>query len=268
MTSMGVNDRKLLEALQQARKTRCAAQTARFTQVDCMLQVLQESARLDGWTEGPAPRYWKSGGPALSELFHAPLPQAGVHASGARLQQKALCVHGVEGEIAFRLGQRVDRAQALALDESNVHQMFDGVAAAIEWVDSRWDRGLDAALALRQADLLGHGALVLSGQWTPYRMQDWSLTGCRISIDDEPVRQFRGSHPLKNPTAVLLPWLQHATGHWGTLEAGSVVTTGSWSGILQARQGSVVKLEFDGLPAVQMQFDARFDVPLDAAPAG
>ena len=57
----------------------------------------------------------------------------------------------------------------------------------------------------------------------------------------------QGSHSLQDPAWLLPQWLRHATAHFGVLRAGSVVTTGSWCGLLMAQAGERVQVAFDGL---------------------
>ena len=47
----------------------------------------------------------------------------------------------------------------------------------------------------------------------------------------------RGTQALADPLFVLPAWLRHATRGGAVVEAHSVVTTGTWCGLLQARAG-------------------------------
>ncbi|UYG51318.1 fumarylacetoacetate hydrolase family protein [Comamonas endophytica] len=258
---------QVLQALREAHQSGVAADASGVRDDIDVLAVLQHAAAAGGWRPGSAPAYWKSGGPSPAlPLFHAPLPTQGVLPSHsernpARIGQPACTLYGVEAEIALRIGRRVDRALALTLTADSVHGLVDAMTVAIEWVDSRWRQNLQAPLPLLQADRLSHGALVLGQDWLPYLPRDWSAQRCTVQIDAEAVREFKGSHPLGDPSAVLLPWLLHATEHWGSVEAGSVVTTGSWTGILQARAGSRVGVSFDGLAQAWLEFGAGSSAP-------
>ena len=120
------------------------------------------------------------------------------------------------------------------------------MAVSIEIVDSRWQQQLQAPNALKAADLLCHGALVL-GSWQPYQARDWSAQRCSVQIGEQAAQSFQGSHSLQDPAWLLPQWLRHATAHFGVLRAGSVVTTGSWCGLLMAQAGERVQVAFDGL---------------------
>lgn len=268
MRAPSFNESQVLQALDQAHQSGVAADVSGVSQEIDVLVVLQHAAAAEGWKPGSAPAYWKSGGPSPAQpLFHAPLPRQGVLPSHlkerpARIAHPACTLYGVEAEIALRVGCRVDRALALELTADTVHGVMDAMTVTIEWVDSRWQQNLQSPLRLLQADRLSHGALVLGHEWLPYQPRDWSAQRCTVQIDAEPVREFKGSHPLGDPSAVLLPWLLHATEHWGCVEAGSVVTTGSWTGIIRARADSQVGVSFAGLTQAWLDF-----APISSAPS-
>ena len=49
-------------------------------------------------------------------------------------------------------------------------------------------------------------------------------------------------------------WLKHATRGGRVLQAGSVVTTGTWCGILHAQAGDTVTVKFDGIGEARVTF--------------
>ena len=211
-------------------------------------------ARQLGWfSQGPA-RYWKSGGPSRdSVLTHAPLPPQGVWQSPARTEWD-WSMRGIEAEIALRLSVPVDAALAATLDQTGARRLVDAMTVSIEVVDSRWAQKLDAPGLLKLADLQTHGALVL-GPWVPYEAdRDWAAQRCQVAISGLPSREFRGTHSLADPAHVLPAWLIHATRNGAVLPAGSVVTTGTWCGVLHARPGDTVTATFDGIGEASVQF--------------
>jgi 2-keto-4-pentenoate hydratase len=200
-----------------------------------------------------APQYWKSGGPSRSQpLGHAPLPPQGVHGDGADLRATPFFLRGIEAEIALRLGQSVDADQAAALDEAGAARLIDAMAVSIEIVDARWRQQLQAPAALKAADLLCHGALVL-GEWQPYRPVDGALQPCTVQIGTQPAQAFENRYGLQDPAWLLPQFLRYVSEHFGALRAGTVVTTGSWCGLLQAAPGDAVRVQFEGIGALRVQ---------------
>lgn len=205
-----------------------------------------------GWFSSEVAQHWKSGGPhRQAVLTHAPLPPAGVRNSPARLADMPFHTMGVEAEIALRLGQAVSPQQAAALTIDTATELIDAMAVSIEIVDSRWQEGVDTPALLRLADQQSHGALVL-GDWVAYAPRDWDAQRCVARIGArEPVLRT-GTHPLGHPAWLLPVWLQHATRHGATVPSGTVVTTGTWVGILPANAGEEVVVEFEGIGSARV----------------
>jgi len=216
--------------------------------------AVQQRVALElGWFDASPPRYWKSGGASRDAvLTHAPLPSAGVWTSPAHSGNWPLHMRGIEAEIALRLARDVDATLAAKLDVESASALVDAMAVSIELVDSRWREALDAPFLCKLADLQSHGALVL-GEWIPFVARDWSAQSCRVQIGAQPPVERRGTHSLGDPTFLLPAWLRHATRDGRGLAAGTVVTTGTWVGILHAAAGDLVTAEFPGIGHASVQ---------------
>lgn len=214
------------------------------------------AARLGWFGDGgsDAPRHWKSGGASRSAvLTHAPLPPQGVWQQPADARSAPWRLRGIEAEVALRLADDVDAQRAATLDEAAARALVDGMAVTVEIVDSRWATGFDAPPLAKLADQQLHGGLVV-GSWLAYEAgRDWSAQRCEVRIGTE-TRAFRGTHALADPAFVLPTWLRHATRGGRVVRAGTVVTTGTWCGILHAQKGDAVRAHFEGLGEVQVQF--------------
>ncbi|MES2956942.1 MAG: fumarylacetoacetate hydrolase family protein [Pseudomonadota bacterium] len=206
-----------------------------------------------GWHDRAVPQHWKSGGPTREAvLTHAPLPPAGVWASPADAGGWAFRLRGIEAEIALRLGQAVDPELARTLDVAAAHALIEAMCVSIEIVDTRWTEGLTAPALAKLADLQSHGALVL-GTWVPFVARDWNVQVCRVVVGGHAAHEFRASHSLGDPVFVLPAWLRHATREGATVPAGTVVTTGTWCGLLQAQAGDTIEVHFDGIGEARVQ---------------
>ncbi|MDQ0570300.1 2-keto-4-pentenoate hydratase [Variovorax paradoxus] len=247
----------LADALIAARRSNCTLDAAPWT--DALQDATQAYEVQDavasalGWFEtGAVPGCWKSGGGSRSAtLTHAPLPPAGVRQSPADFNDLAFHAAGIEAEIALRLGQDVTPAMAAKLDHGNAASLIDAMAVSVEIVDSRWQDLAATPALLRLADSQVHGALVL-GEWQPYAAVDWASQRCETKIGDAEAVVREGTHPLADPAWLLPTWLRHVTRHGQTAPAGTVVTTGSWVGVLPCRRGDQVTAEFPGIGAVRL----------------
>jgi len=253
-----MNPNELRDALLAARQSRralqaSAAHAAVLTDVDDACEVQHATGvALKAWAPQEIPRHWKSGaGSRTTTLTHAPLVPHGVRpcpaARPADFRDMHFFTPGIESEIALRLAREVTpaRAQAMTHDD-DVSELIDAMAVSIEVVDCRWvDDGALPPL-LRLADFQSHGALAL-GPWVPWRDTDWSSQRCELRMNDAPVAARTGSHPLGSPHWLLPMWLRHLTRHGAAVPAGTVVTTGTWTGLTPVQRGSAVQVRFEGL---------------------
>jgi 2-keto-4-pentenoate hydratase len=241
----------LLSARRERRCVDARAFDAALASQEDAYAVQAAVASAEGWAS-PGATYWKSGGPSRQAvLTHAELPSAGVWRSPAQAADWPFTWRGIEAEIALRIGRTVDAAQAAALETGDAAKLVDAMAVSIEVVDSRWQQFTDAPALLKLADLQAHGALVL-GEWRPYEARDWAAQNCRVQIGAQ-VMERRGTHALGDPAWGLAAWLRHATRTGRTVEAGTVVTTGTWVGILPAAAGDLVTVEFAGVGQASIQ---------------
>lgn len=212
-------------------------------------QVFKEA----GWGDAGVPRYWKSGGasrPAV--LTHAPLPAANVRPSPADLRDAHFNLRLIEAEVALRLGRDVTAAEAAGLTHEAATALVDAMAVSIEIVDSRWLQARDAGALVKLADLQSHGALAL-GEWKPFAPRDWARQKCVVQIGAAPAQAFVGTHSLEDPAWLLPIWLRHVTRHGATVPRGTVVTTGTWCGLLPAHAGDRVQAVFEGIGEASVQ---------------
>jgi 2-keto-4-pentenoate hydratase len=244
---------RLLVGARRSHQTVAAAQIS-LTDAAVAYAVQDGVAQAFGWFADAPPRHWKSGGPSRDAvLTHAPLPSAGVWASPAQAAAWPFHFRGIEAEVALRLDRDVGPELAQGLDRPGAEALIDAMCVSIEVVDSRWTEGVASPALSKLADLQLHGALVL-GTWTPYVARDWSTQTCRVQIGKQAPVERRGSHALADPTFVLPAWLRHATRTGNTVAAGTIVTTGTWVGLLQAAAGDLVTAEFAGIGQASVQF--------------
>lgn len=196
---------------------------------------------------GGVPAYWKSGGPTRNDpMRHAPLPAAGLRKSGSPLEGVQLRNRWIEAEVALALASDVTPGQARELTPEDARALVGAMCVSIELVDTRWAGGRAAAPLLKVADLVVHGALVL-GDWVPFEPRAWDRQECRVKIGQGDWRAFRGSLGVGDPLWVVPHWLRHVTRNGATVPAGTVVTTGTWCGLLEANRGDLVEVEFPGI---------------------
>lgn len=225
--------------------------------------ALQESvSSAMGWDDAPGQQsFWKAGGPhAQSQPTYARLPAVCIHPSPARLVAADYHRLGIEIEVAFRLAKTLTAGDFPLKPSLDAASLFDAMTVSIELVDFRW-KGCGAAPAmLRLADLQSHAALVL-GDWVPIRAIDWAHQIASLEVDGAEVGRYEGSHPCLDPLWAATQWAQHAVARHGELAAGSVVTTGSWCGMVWLDGPAHVVARFDGIGETALTLVPALDVP-------
>ncbi len=206
-----------------------------------------------GWFPDAVPQHWKGGAPNTSSpANHAPLPPDGVQASPATRSWNGHFMHAIEAEVAVRVGQTVNTEQAASITVANLADVLDGMAVSIELVDSRWQQITDVAPLLRTADMQVHGALTL-GTWQPFTARSegaWAAQTCEVYVDGKAQGEhgfYTGSHPTVDPLWVVPLWLRHVAERFGSVPAGTVITTGSWCGLLKLNAPGTVRTVFPGI---------------------
>lgn len=204
-------------------------------------------ARQMGWPDARSALHWKAGAPnTQAQPTFAPLPVQGVQQAPAARARSGHFIAGIEAEVAFRLAREVSLEEALQLGAAGGPGLFDAMAVSIEVVDSRWQGGMAAPALLRLADLQAHGALTL-GAWVPFEARDWPRQAGSVRIDGVEQGPYRGTHPCGDPLWVVPAWLQHVAARCGRVAAGTVVTTGTWCGMVWLEGPAEVLVAFEGI---------------------
>jgi 2-keto-4-pentenoate hydratase len=196
-------------------------------------QSLRWLGPVGGWKVGAA-------GPTQTPIC-APLPAAGLLASGVALDVPQGALRGLELELALRVAHDLPPQQQ-GLGDAPLFTVFDAVLPAIEWVDSRLAQGQASPALLRLADLQSHGALILGparplGPTDPE--PDLMALSATLCWNGQAVADTVGGNPAQDLRR-LVDWLIGHTARRGQpLRAGQIVTTGSCTGLLWAPEGGV-----------------------------
>ena len=156
----------------------------------------------------------------------------------------------VEVEFAFRLGRTLE-PQSLAYTVETVRPAIATFMPAMELVGSRYSSGLHGAgRALVTADG-GANIAFISGPEIPFDVQ-WDLAkhGCALAINGQPVAHGHGARALGHPLHVLCWLANHLREKNLPLTAGSIVTTGTCTGLVPVKPGDQLVADFGSLGQV------------------
>lgn len=183
---------------------------------------------------------WKVGSPGPDgPVSCSPLPVGGI---GDSPMASRSATRGVEAEIGVRLARSLPpREQAYIA--SDVLDAVGSMHPMIEVLDSRF-LDPDAVDPLSNlADSMSHGGLVVGPAIAGWQDLDLSAEQVRLLVNGDEVKARTGN-PAGDMVRLLV-WLANVGSRWaGGLQAGHVVTTGSWTGKDFVPDGSEARVVF------------------------
>jgi 2-keto-4-pentenoate hydratase len=197
---------------------------------------------------------WKVGAAtSAAAAFCAPIFAGMIRPSPASYRAAELRLIGIEGEIAFRLGRDLPpRAAPYRRDEvaagASLHP-------AVEVVDSRYEdfRALDRLSIL--ADNFSNGGLVYGAAVPSWESLDLSRTTIQVTEDDKPFADSAGG-ASRDPLGAIVDFANLMSSRGGA-KAGTLITTGSWTGMVFTRRGTRIVADFGPLGRVEIAFPAN-----------
>ena len=212
--------------------------------VAIQLATLGKLGPIGGWKVGAA----NASAPAVA----SPLPLPGIHSSPGPIQSRR---RGIEAEIGFRFARPLP-PRAKPYDAATVMAAIGSCHATIEILEPRFadQNALDPLTA--RADLGMHGGLVVGPAIADWRPEMFPTLRVVLTADGATICDAVGSNPGGTDLIRLLVGLANTdvVRAAGGIQAGAVVTTGSWTGALFMEPGTRVVARFAGFPAVDVTF--------------
>lgn len=198
---------------------------------------------------------WKVGAAtADAEPICAPMPRAWIAASGSILPRTRHVFRGLEGEIAFLIGQDLPPREA-AYTRDEVVGAIASCHPAIEVLESGLADPMQAPPLWRTADLQTHGGFVFGPAYVGWRSVDFAKETVTLDVG-EVLRVAGTGSNTAGDLMRLLPWLANeGASRTGGLKAGQWVTTGSWTGVSKAMADSRVEVQFSNVGDVHLRFE-------------
>jgi len=204
----------------------------------------QRQAQIGGWKVGA-----KSD---KGQIQGAPLPAERIYPITSTVDRGAYPVLGMELEIMFCFD--VDfHPGTTAISELEVMRRVSAMAASVEIVSSRIAGWPEVPKLSQLADLQNHGALI-SGEFIAYDAAFPFLNPtAHLTLNGKDVFKGVASNPAGDPRR-LLGWLvNHCVARGIGITAGTVVTTGSYTGIHFPDEPGMVIGQIAGLPPIHFE---------------
>lgn len=197
---------------------------------------------IDRLAFGARPVAWKVAPPPPGgEMLASPAP-APPWRSPAGFSAGSRCILGIEAELAFRFAATPPPAATLP----DVRAAVDEMLVLIELCETRLVDWEHAHWLWKLADFQSHGAFVVgSGTREPGR--DFATQRLEIDIGGRAGATAVGSHPTGRLWEMLVWAVDHCAGRGMPLQAGDLVTTGSWNGLAPLQRGEEAVVRFPGI---------------------
>ena len=147
----------------------------------------------------------------------------------------------VEGEFGLRLGSELPTRDQ-AYSRSEVISAIDGAAAALELVGSRFRSGIaNSGRYNVTADCGANIALCIGEIATLSKTSALKDNPAELYVNEKKVASGSGKKALGDPINVMV-WLANQQRRRGGLRAGSVVSTGTCTGLFRVKPGDNIRL--------------------------
>jgi 2-keto-4-pentenoate hydratase len=154
---------------------------------------------------------------------------------------------GMECEIAFKMAKDMPpRATPYSADD--VAANVESACVTVELLHSRLPAKYQSPRNAQLADLLSNAALVAGSQLKDWRQRDLKNIAFEFKADGTTILARNGGHPTGDPFGGVIALANHFSSRGMTLKAGTIVTTGSYSGVHFAPKGGRFHVRFDGFP--------------------
>jgi 2-keto-4-pentenoate hydratase len=206
--------------------------------------VAQRLGAIEGWKTGaPGP----DAEPAYAPIFT-------VIAAPGRFPAATQRLFGIEAELAFRLARDLPKRDRPYTRDEAVAAVA-GMHPAIELVDTRFADFAAVDALSKVADNQSNGALIHGPAVAGWQSLDLDLARppITVTIDGKVAARTTGNSG-GDPLRLLTALANHCTGRTGGLREGDMITTGSITGLVFAKPGSVVVGDFGRLGTVRLEF--------------
>jgi 2-keto-4-pentenoate hydratase len=154
---------------------------------------------------------------------------------------------GMECEIAFKIANDMPpRTTPYTAEE--VAANIESACITVELLHSRLPAKYQSPRNAQLADLLSNAALVVGAPTKDWQKRDLKNIAFEFKDDGKTILARQGGHPTGNPFGGVVALANHLSSRGMTLNAGAIVTAGSYSGVHFAPEGGSFLVQFDGFP--------------------
>jgi 2-keto-4-pentenoate hydratase len=201
--------------------------------------VARRHGGIDGWKVGARSR---EAIPTCAPLLRGSVMELSPHRDHDVAVSGAV---GIELEIAYRIGRGF--APDCTLRDEEVLDAIEEANIAVEVCASRLAANDQSKPMWLLADNQMNERLVVGPPLPSWHDLHFATLAARIAVNGKPLVHTVGGHPAGEPLGLLLWLVRHCVQHRDGLQAGQIVTTGSWTGMPIVEPPVQVTAEFLGV---------------------
>ncbi|WP_167549729.1 fumarylacetoacetate hydrolase family protein [Ensifer aridi] len=204
---------------------------------------------------------WKVAALPDGEVIFAPILESRLFKSPASLPPSVYGLGGVECEVAFRFAREPVSCNG-KFSREDIVEVIEGALVAIEVVNSRWTSAFSTPRNAMIADLLSNGGLVVGPVNANWRDIPFDMLSAKLNVNGNTACQTEGGNPQKDLIGLLTSLANELINQGIVLAAGTIVTTGSYTGFATAKPGDHLRADiqfFEQASAIFEQFNTKRD---------
>lgn len=198
---------------------------------------------------GDAVAGYKVFGTDPSTVMWAPILASCVFDSPARIEAASMPLLGMEVEIAFRLEEDV-APHDLGWTKLRFVRAVTALPL-IEIVDTRFMSYTGTPVLQRAADFMSNGGIVCGAPLADWRSIDLERLPVTLAFSGRRVAETVGGHAAGDPVLPALAFL-NAPARARPLPRGTVITTGTYTGLVHAVPGDVIEADVGPFGSVRI----------------
>jgi len=206
--------------------------------------VMAELGAIGGWKVG-------ADGPDAPPSC-APMPASHIVKAPGRFDAAVFTQREVESEICFTFAASLPPRET-PYEAAEIRAAIATCQPGIEVLQSRLHDPQTAGRAAMLADLIQHGAFAWGPPIPDWRTRDFAAQQIRQTIEGTPAIERTGN-PAGDMLRLMVWLANHGAGWAGGIQAGQIVTCGSWTGKTRVPDGAEAIAAFAGAPQVNVSF--------------
>ncbi len=187
----------------------------------------------------------------IEEPIAGPIFEPCLHSSGAIVQTPTNAMRILEPEFAFLMARDL-RPKEHEYSIADVSAAIEGVAGAIEIVDSRFDRHFDVEIGWTIADGSANHGFIPGELQRNWQTLDLGSHPTQLSINGEKVAEGSGQNVIGGPLGIICWLCNHLISRNLYLKAGDWVSTGLTTKVVAAKPGDMAEADFASLGRVSV----------------